>query len=104
MPGAWLLDGWRGREQIIAPDEQERYLAKVVLDSSHGQRAVATRAKCMTLRARFKAGKIVLTPEVFEEWREVLPRYPSRITEEERRRIEPSIRATFLAFARRSMG
>lgn len=99
MPGAWLLDGWRGREPIIPSDEQERYLAKVVLDSSHGQSSVATRAKCMTLRARFKAGKIVLSPEVFEEWKEVLPRYPSNITEEERRRIEPSIRATFLAFA-----
>ena len=98
MPGAWLFDGWRGREPIIPPDEQERYLAKVVLDSSHGQSAVATRVKCMILRARFKAGKIVLGPEVFEEWKSVLPRYPSNITEEERRRIEPSIRATFLAF------
>jgi hypothetical protein len=33
MPGAWLLDGWRGRELVIAPDEQERYMAKVILDS-----------------------------------------------------------------------
>lgn len=99
MPGAWLLDGWRGREPIIGPDEQERYLSKVVLDSSHGQSAVATRAKCMILRARIKAGNIILSPEVFEEWRDVLPRYPFDITEEERRRIEPSIRATFLAFA-----
>jgi hypothetical protein len=99
MPGAWLLDGWRGREPIIAPDEQERYLAKIVLDSSSGQTAVVTRAKCIPLRARFKAGKIFLTPEVFEEWKDILPRYPFNVTEEERRRIEPSIRATFLAFA-----
>lgn len=99
MPGTWLLDGWRGREQIIPPDEQERNLAKVVLDSSHGQSAVATRAKFMPLRARFIARKVALNPEVFEEWKDVLPRYPFDVTEEERRRIEPSIRATFLAFA-----
>ncbi len=99
MPGAWLLDGWRGREPIIAPDEQERYLARVVLDSAHGQSAVATKAKCMPLRARFKVGKIVLTPEVFEEWKDILPRYPFNVTEEERRRIEPSIRAAFLALS-----
>lgn len=99
MPGAWLLEGWRGRALITSPDEPEKYLAKVVIDSSHGQSAVATRAKTMILRARFKAGKIFLTREIAEEWGEILPRYPSRVTEDERRRIEPSIRATFLAFA-----
>lgn len=104
MPGSWLLHGWRGREPIIPPDEQERYLAKVVLDSSHGQGAVATRAKCMALRARFAAGKIVLTPEVFEEWKDLLPRYPFNASEEERRHIEPSIRATFLAFSSDNYG
>jgi len=104
MPGAWLLNGWRRREQIISPDVQERYLAKMVLDSSTGRTAVATRAKCMILRARFKARKIVLTPEISDEWMDILPRYPNRVTEEERRRIEPSIRAAFLAFSGEKYG
>ncbi len=37
--------------------------------------------------------------EVGDEWGKILPRYPDGITEEERRRIEPSIRAAFMAFA-----
>lgn len=104
LPGGWLLDGWRGRAPMITPDEPERYLAKVVLDSSYGQTAVATRAKVMYIRARIKAGKIVLLPEIYDEWKNLLPRYPFNITEEERRRFEPSLRATFLAFASDTYG
>jgi hypothetical protein len=104
LPGAWLLDGWRGRALIITPDEPERYLAKVVLDSSYGQSAAATRAKTMYIRARLQARKIVLSPEAFDDWKDLLPRYPFNITEEERRHLEPSLRATFLAFASDTYG
>jgi hypothetical protein len=98
VPGMWLFNGWEGSEQIVGADKPEKLLARVVRDHSHGQGPSATRAKFMVLRAWFKAEKIHIALEIAQEWGQVLLRYPDNITEEERRRIEPSIRATFLAF------
>ncbi len=95
-PAAWLFEGWRGNEQIIPANEPEQFLREVVSDANHGQSSTATKAKAMVVRAWFKAGKIHLPREIGEEWFKILPRYPDGITEEERQRIEPSIRAMYM--------
>lgn len=99
VPGRWILSGWEGNTQIVGADEPEQLLRSVVEASSHGQSSTATKAKAMILRAYLQAGKISFPPEIGREWADILPRYPDQISEEERRRIEPSIRASFMAFA-----
>lgn len=99
LPGSWLLGGWSGREPIIGADEPETFLRTIVTDANHGQSSTATKAKAMLLRAWLRAGKISLPREIGEEWGAILPRYPDQITEEERRRIEPSIRAAVMGFS-----
>lgn len=99
VPARWLIDGWRGHEEIVAASAPESYLRRTVADAVHGQSSTATKAKALVLRARFKHGKIILAPEIGREWAHILPRYPDEITEEERRRIEPSIRAAFMTFS-----
>ena len=98
-PGRWLIEGWRGHEQIVPASAPEEHLRCVVDDASHGQSSTATKAKFLLLRSWLKHGKIRLPREMGEEWMDILPRYPDRITEEERRLIEPSMRAMFMAFA-----
>jgi hypothetical protein len=98
LPGRWIFEGWLGNEQIVAATEPEKLLRRVVEDSAHGQSSTATKAKTMILRAYLAAGKIRFAPGV-ADWAKILPRYPDEITEEERRRVEPSIRATFMALA-----
>jgi len=99
VPGMWLFNGWQGNEQIVSADQPERLLARVVEDNSHGQSASATRAKAMVLAAWLNAGKVTISREMAEEWGKILPRYPDGITDDERRRIEPSIRVAFMAMA-----
>jgi hypothetical protein len=98
VPATWLIDGWIGHEQIVAASAPEEYLAHTTMEASHGQSSIATKAKALLLRAWLKHGKLHLPPEMGEEWASILPRYPDGISEEERRRFEPVIRATFMAF------
>lgn len=103
LPGEWILDGWAGNTQIIGADEPESFLRSVIESSNHGQSSTATKAKAMIIRAYLQAGKLMLPPSIGAEWGEILPRYPDEITEDERQRIEPSIRAaamTMLNFSK----
>ncbi|MBA0125527.1 hypothetical protein H0B56_08240 [Haloechinothrix sp. YIM 98757] len=95
-PAAWLFEGWRGNDKIIPDNQPEQFLRELISDASHGQSAMATKAKAMVIRAWLKTGKLMLAKEIGEVWDNILPRYPDEITEEERQRIEPSIRATFM--------
>lgn len=99
LPGSWLFEGWNGNEQIVSADEPERLLAKIIRDHLHGQSPSATRVKFMVMVAWMKSGRLHIAPNIADEWGKILPRYPDDITEEERKRIEPSIRATFMSFA-----
>jgi hypothetical protein len=103
VPGMWLFNGWEGNEQIVAADEPEKLLAKIVEDHWHGQNPAATRAKALVLRAWFKAGKIKLAADLAEPWVRILPHYPDDITEDERSEIEPRIRAMFLGVVNPSL-
>jgi Family of unknown function (DUF5677) len=93
-PGRWLVEP---RLDRIHPSAQaaESVLEPIVRHCLHGQAEVPTRAKALVLRGRFKARKISLSSGIDLE---PLTRYPSDITEDERRRLEPTIRAMFLAF------
>lgn len=99
-PGIWLSEGWSGHTPIVDAGLPEAFLRRVVEDANHGQSPNATRAKAIALRALFKAGKIHLPPDLGAEWADILLRYPKHITEEERRRIEPEIRATYMAMSK----
>ncbi|KQV73868.1 hypothetical protein ASC61_01945 [Aeromicrobium sp. Root344] len=94
VPGQWILDGWSGNARVVSADVPEVFLRSVIESSRHGQTSTATKAKAMILRAYLQADKLMLPPSIGAEWGDILPRYPDGITEEERQRIEPSIRAS----------
>jgi hypothetical protein len=97
-PGGWVLEPWRTRGVSIDPAAAEALLSDVVTQSFNGQSLLATRAKFLYLRSFFKAGRVVLT--VRDTGIELYPKYPDRITEEERQIVEPTIRAQFGAIIR----
>lgn len=92
-PGKWLVEPWRQRGLSVDPEQAQRHLAPVIAEAHHGQSLVATRAKFIYLRGAVKAGKVRFPSGM--DLPELLTRYPERITEEERRHVEPSIRAMF---------
>lgn len=93
VPGRWVLGGWEGNEQIAAADAPEAFLAQVVVDSWHGQSEVATRAKMLHARAYMYAGRVHFSDQI--DFVRLLPRYPNRLTEEERGIADSSMRAMF---------
>lgn len=96
-PGRWLI---QPRLDRITPQPRvaEEALSAVVSNSWHGQGLVPTRAKFMVIRGRVKAGKVSFAKDKVNDLIDALPRYPAGITEEERRWVEPSIRALFGGF------
>ncbi|MEW6477168.1 MAG: DUF5677 domain-containing protein [Actinomycetota bacterium] len=92
-PGRWLLDTWRRRGLSVDPEVAQRYLAPIIAESFHGQHLVPTRAKFVYIRGVVKAGRLHVPAE--SDMPELLSRYPERLTEQERSKTEPAIRATF---------
>ncbi|UWX97353.1 DUF5677 domain-containing protein [Arthrobacter zhaoxinii] len=99
IPSRWLLEYVSLPESVADSTVQEDILRPVVFDSIHGQSDVATKAKIMVVRAYLYAGKLRLPPQIAQEWFSILAKYPNGITEEERVRIEPSMRATYLTLS-----
>lgn len=92
-PGGWLLEPWRRRGLSIDSDVAQRYLAPIIAESFHGQHLVPTRAKFVYTRGVVKAGRLHIPPE--SDIPDLFARYPEHLTEEERAKTEPTIRATF---------
>lgn len=99
IPARWLLEYVTLPETAANPTFQEEILRPIVYDSIHGQSDVATKAKIMVVRAYLCAGKLRLPPQIAQEWFPILAKYPDGVTEEERARIEPSMRATYLTLS-----
>lgn len=94
-PGDWLFDPWRRRGLEADTEVAQRYLAPIIMKCFHGQDLVPTRVKFLFLRGLLKAGHLRF-PTGMEDTLEPLTRYPDRISEEERRQVEPFLRSTFL--------
>lgn len=94
-PGSWLLEPWRMASNRIDPEGAQRFLAKVINDSRHGQDPVPTRAKAIVFRQFVTSGKLRFVGDVGKDVREALPRWPDKVTEQERLRIESFIRASW---------
>ena len=95
MPGAWLLDGWKDKIQIVPEKAPEQFVQQVVRAAWGGQTPIATLCKAIWLRPYLYAGRIKFIAGVADEWLDLMPRYPTKVTEQERMRIEPSLRAMF---------
>lgn len=91
VPGSWTAGG--GNVQIVPEDAPEQYLRAAVTAAKGGQTRVATLAKAIWLRAYLKADKLSFSANL--DWLDLMPRYPHAVTEDERVRIEPSLRAMF---------
>lgn len=91
-PGSWLSAGWRGHEEIISANEPIELLKQIVTECGHGQSESATKAKFAYLCNRNNAGKIHIPVELSKEF----ARYPDQLSEEELKKVRPSIRATYL--------
>jgi hypothetical protein len=70
-------------------------MQQVVNAASGGQTRIVTLSKAIWLRAYLNAGRIRLFADI-AEWVDLMPHYPY-VTEEERMRIEPSLRQMFAA-------
>ncbi|VXC35201.1 conserved hypothetical protein [Arthrobacter sp. 8AJ] len=99
LPARWLFEHPAYPIDPTEEDTCENTLRPVVFDSIHGQSDVTTKAKTMIVRAYLYAGKLQLTPSIAQDWFPILERYPDGVTEEERSRIEPSMRSTFLTLS-----
>ncbi|WIG18395.1 DUF5677 domain-containing protein [Kocuria rosea] len=97
LPGAWVFGGWGDDVPNVPDHESEKMLQDVVLAAPDGQSSLATKSKAMVIITYLVAGKLVFSYEA--EWVNLLPRYPDDITEEERQRLEPALRATFNVLA-----
>lgn len=95
VPGNWILSGWDGNEQIVPADAPDTFMARVVIDSWHGQSDVATRAKMLYSRAYMYAGRVHFSERI--DFVRLLPKYPNGLTEEERSIVDSAMRATFSA-------
>lgn len=95
MPGAWVFGGWAGARPVVAEEAPGEFLADVVRAAWHGRTDVATRAKVLAMRGQIYAGRVQLAPGL--GFVELLPRYPNRLDDDERARVESSIRAMFNA-------
>ena len=77
----------------VSADAEEPVLEKIIVDCQHGQAECSTKAKFMLLRAMMKAVRIHIAKGI--ESFDALPRYPDGLTEEEKPRLDATIRATF---------
>lgn len=93
LPGAWIFDGWDGGAEIGDPDDPEEFLQGVVRAAPGGGTSLATKSKATVIRAYIVARKMVFGYQ--PEWADALPRYPHDVTEEERQRLESTLRAMF---------
>jgi hypothetical protein len=99
LPARWLFEHAPDHMDATEEDACGNTLRPIVLDSIHGQSDVATKAKTMVVRAYLFAGKLHLPQSIAQDWFPILERYPDGITDEEKARIEPSMRAAFLTLA-----
>lgn len=94
-PGRWTADLHLERGLRPDADTGRRWLGAAIEASSHGQSLAATRAKMVVVASMAIAGKLLNFPS--DVW-EVGTRYPT-ITEDERSKFEPTMRAMYGAFA-----
>ncbi|MBT2532907.1 hypothetical protein J7E83_12400 [Arthrobacter sp. ISL-48] len=99
LPGRWLLEHLGVNEKFSDPAQHEAILRPVVFDSIQGQSDVATKAKIMVVRSYLQAGKLHVAPHIARDWFPILAKYPDSVTESERSRIEPAMRAAYLNLA-----
>jgi hypothetical protein len=90
-PGSWLIDRWKTDEWHIDWEVARNFLSGVISSSADGQSELATDAKFVAIRGRFKAGKISIQPKSDIPY--LLSRYPVQLTEEELRKARPTIRS-----------
>lgn len=104
-PGLWLTSPWI--ERGLAPDKRyaENYL-KSVVDVSYGDRdLVSTRARFIAVSRHFKAGRVKIFRDVFENSSMRLwPQYPNNLTPDERAMVESETRATYSGILASSEG
>lgn len=94
-PGGWLLSGWEGPGiPIVAADEPERFLRAAITPAMHGQSRTSTLAKFVVVSRYAKAGYLHF-PHSMASQLEAISRYPFRVTEDERKFVEPFIRSTY---------
>lgn len=75
----------------------EKILADTIQSCWSGYKQSSTWAKMAVISAVFSAGRIQIASGVAEEWEGLLPKYPSGLTIDQRKRIEASMRAMYQA-------
>lgn len=93
FPGEWLLEPWRKRGLSVDPATAERTLAKVAELASSGRGELATAVKVVWYVRTVEFGRILFGPGTIDV--DMMVRYPHDTTEDERKQLEASMRATF---------
>lgn len=94
-PGSWLLAPWKQRGHTIDWERAQAHLRSLVTSAPDGRSALATAAKHLHFRAVVLADRIRFSREVTTV--DLLSKFPHGLTEDERKRVDTFVRASFLA-------
>lgn len=93
LPGRWIFEGWNGDAEVEDSDDSEEFLRGAIRAAPGGGSSLATKSKATVIRAYIVARKMVFGYQ--SDWMDALPRYPHDVTEDERQRLESTLRAMF---------
>jgi len=75
--------------------DAEALLRKAIDDAWSGRNQISTWAKMGVTSAMFSSGRVKITAAIADELAELLPKYPSGLTEDDRKRAESQMRAMY---------
>jgi hypothetical protein len=96
-PGRWLIQPLLDGGLDPDPEIAERHLAEVISNCQHGQTNHSTWVKASVLGAAIRAGRMTFRADL--PFLDLLRRYPSGLSDDERASAESMIRANFQATA-----
>lgn len=96
-PGSWLWHRDAPEEPYGDKDEEnaEELLRQTIEAGWSGNTQSSTWAKIGVTSAMFSSGRVRITKAIADDWSDLLPRYPHKLYEDERKRVESSMRAFY---------
>lgn len=96
-PGAWLWHRDAPKEPYDDQDkaDAEELLRHTIESGWTGTAQSSTWAKIGVTSAMFSSGRVSVTKPIADEWAGLLPRYPHKLNDDERKRVESSMRAFY---------
>jgi hypothetical protein len=95
FPGSWLFSPDQNGTSSVSIDEIEDFLNSLIANCFSGRSTVPTIAKSVVVRALVECDALRAMPNV-SGWLEGVEDYPTRLSSDDRSRLDSTIRAAFL--------